>query len=119
MAVKLNNLKAEGEAEMLGDNFKADIDVSSSDLLYESEGQIAEFKSLTFRYKGDVNNYDKMNANVEMSVNDLSFTMDDVTLVNEADLRFISPLNATLSTMDVDFGNSQLALNNMFIDFVG
>jgi hypothetical protein len=45
--------------------------------------------------------------------------MDDVTLVNEADLRFISPLNATLSTMDVEFGNSQLALNNMFIDFIG
>ena len=119
MAVKLNNLKAEGEAEMLGDNVKADIDVSSSDLLYESEGQIAGLKSLTFKYKGDVNNYDNVNGNVEMYVDDLSFTMDDVTLVNEADLRFISPLNATLSTMDVEFGNSQLALNNMFIDFVG
>ena len=119
MAVKLNNLKAEGEAEMLGDNVKADIDVSSSDLLYESEGQIAGLQSLTFKYKGDVNNYDNVNGNVEMSVNDLSFTMDDETLVNEADLRFISPLNATLSTMDVDFGNSQLALNNMFIDFIG
>lgn len=119
MAVKLNNLKAEGEAEMLGDNVKADIDVSSSDLLYESEGQIAGLQSLTFKYKGDVNNYDNVNGNVEMSVNDLSFTMDDETLVNEADLRFISPLNATLSTMDVEFGNSQLALNNMFIDFVG
>lgn len=119
MAVKLNNLKAEGEAEMLGDNVKADIDVSSSDLLYESEGQIAGLQSLTFKYKGDVNNYDNVNGNVEMYVNDLSFTMDDVTLVNEADLRFISPLNATLSTMDVEFGNSQLALNNMFIDFIG
>lgn len=119
MAVKLNNLKAEGEAEMLGDNVKADIDVSSSDLLYESEGQIAGLQSLTFKYKGEVNNYDNVNGNVEMYVNDLSFTMDDVTLVNEADLRFISPLNATLSTMDVEFGNSQLALNNMFIDFIG
>ena len=119
MAVKLNNLKAEGEAEMLGDNVKADIDVSSSDLLYESEGQIAGLQSLSFKYKGDVNNYDNVNGNVEMYVNDLSFTMDDVTLVNEADLRFISPLNATLSTMDVEFGNSQLALNNMFIDFIG
>ena len=119
MAVKLNNLKAEGEAEMLGDNVKADIDVSSSDLLYESEGQIAGLQSLTFKYKGDVNNYDNVNGNVEMYVNDLSFTMDDETLVNEADLRFISPLNATLSTMDVEFGNSQLALNNMFIDFIG
>ena len=119
MAVKLNNLKAEGEAEMLGDNFKADIDVSSSDLLYESEGQIAEFKSLTFRYKGDVNNYDKMNANVEMSVNDLSFVMDDEALVKEADIRFISPFSVTLSTMDVEFGYSQIALNNMFIDLIG
>ena len=119
MAVKLNNLKAEGEAEMLGDNVKADIDVSSSDLLYESEGQIAGLQSLSFKYKGDVNNYDNVNGNVEMYVNDLSFTMDDMTLVNEADLRFISPLNATLSTMDVEFGNSQLALNNMFIDFIG
>ena len=119
MAVKLNNLKAEGEAEMLGDNVKADIDVSSSDLLYESEGQIAGLQSLTFKYKGEVNNYDNVNGNVEMYVNDLSFTMDEVTLVNEADLRFISPLNATLSTMDVEFGNSQLALNNMFIDFIG
>lgn len=119
MAVKLNNLKAEGEAEMLGDNVKAGVKVSSSDLLYESEGQIAGLKSLTFKYKGDVNNYDNVNGNVEIVVNDLSFSMDDETLVNEADIRFISPLNATLSTMDVDFGNSQLALNNMFIDFVG
>ena len=119
MAVKLNNLKAEGEAEMLGDNVKADVKVSSSDLLYESEGQIAGLKSLTFKYKGDVNNYDIVDGNVEMAVNGLSFTMDDETLVNEADIRFISPLNATLSTMDVEFGNSQIALNNMFIDFVG
>lgn len=119
MAVKLNNLKAEGEAEMIGDNVKADIDVSSSDLLYESEGQIAGLKSLAFKYNGDVNNYDNVNGNVEMSVNGLSFTMDDETLVNGVDLRFISPLNATLSTMDVDFGNSQIALNNMFIDFIG
>lgn len=119
MAVKLNNLKAEGEAEMLGDNVKADVKVSSSDLLYESEGQIAGLKSLSFKYKGDVNNYDIVDGNVEMAVNGLSFTMDDETLVNEADIRFISPLNATLSTMDVEFGNSQIALNNMFIDFVG
>ena len=119
MAVKLNNLKAEGEAEMLGDNVKADVKVSSSDLLYESEGQIAGLKSLTFKYKGDVNNYDHVNGNVEITVNDLSFSMDDESLVNEADIRFISPLNATLSTMDVEFGNSQLALNNMFIDFIG
>ena len=119
MAVKLNNLKAEGEAEMLGDNVKADVKVSSSDLLYESEGQIAGLKSLAFKYKGDVNNYDHVNGNVEIAVNDLSFSMDDESLVNEADIRFISPLNATLSTMDVEFGNSQLALNNMFIDFIG
>ena len=119
MAVKLNNLKAEGEAEMLGDNVKADVKVSSSDLLYESEGQIAGLKSLSFKYKGDVNNYDIVDGDVEMAVNGLSFTMDDETLVNEADIRFISPLNATLSTMDVEFGNSQIALNNMFIDFVG
>lgn len=119
MAVKLNNLKAEGEAEMLGDNVKADVKVSSSDLLYESEGQIAGLKSLTFKYKGDVNNYDHVNGNVEITVNDLSFSMDDESLVNEADIRFISPLNATLSTMDVEFGNSQFALNNMFIDFIG
>ena len=119
MAVKLNNLKAEGEAEMLGDNVKADLEVSSSDLLYESEGQIAGLKSLSFKYKGDVNNYDIVDGDVEMAVNGLSFTMDDETLVNEADIRFISPLNATLSTMDVEFGNSQIALNNMFIDFVG
>ena len=119
MAVKLNNLKAEGEAEMFGDNVKADIDVSSSDLLYESEGQIAGFKSLSFKYKGDIANYDKVNANVELAVNDISFVMDDEALVKEADIRFISPLNATLSTMDVEFGNSQVALNNMFVDFVG
>ena len=119
MAVKLNNLKAEGEAEMLGDNVKADVKVSSSDLLYESEGQIAGLKSLAFKYKGNVNNYDHVNGNVEIAVNDLSFSMDDESLVNEADIRFISPLNATLSTMDVEFGNSQLALNNMFIDFIG
>ena len=119
MAVKLNELKAEGVAEMRGDNVKADVKASSSVLFYESEGQRAEYNTLSFKYKGDVNDYDNVSGNVEFAVNGLSFSMDDETLLKDADIRFISPLNATLSTMNVEFGKSQLALNDIVVDFVG
>ena len=119
LAVKLDKLKAEGAMEMIGDDVKADIDLASSVLYYESEGQIAEINSLSLKYKGSINDYDKVNGTVQCAADDLSFVMDDETLVNKADIRFISPLKATLSSMDVEFGNSQFALNNIFIDFVG
>ena len=119
MAVKLNDLKLEGDADMKGDDIKADIEVSSSILFYENAGQIAELNSLDFSFKGDVNNYDIIKGNVEMAVADLSFSMDDELLVNKADIRAIAPLNATLSTMDVELGASQLALNNIFVDMIG
>ena len=119
MAVKLNDLKLEGDADMNGDDIKADIEVSSSILFYENAGQIAELNSLDFSFKGDVNDYDIIKGNVEMAVADLSFSMDDELLVNKADIRAIAPLNATLSTMDVELGASQLALNNIFIDMIG
>jgi hypothetical protein len=54
-----------------------------------------------------------------MAVGDLSFSMDDELLVNKADIRAIAPLNATLSTMDVELSASQLALNNIFVDIIG
>lgn len=119
MAVKLNDLKLEGDADMNGDDIKADIEVSSSILFYENAGQIAELNSLDFRFKGDVNDYDMIKGNVEMAVGDLSFSMDDELLVNKADIRAIAPLNATLSTMDIELGASQLALNNIFVDIIG
>lgn len=119
MAVKLNDLKLEGDADMKGDDIKADIEVSSSILFYENAGQIAELNSLDFSFKGDVNNYDIIKGNVEMAVADLSFSMDDELLVNKADIRAIAPLNATLSTMDIELGASQLALNNIFVDMIG
>ena len=119
MAVKLNDLKLEGDADMNGDDIKADIEVSSSILFYENAGQIAEMNSLDFSFKGDVNNYDVIKGNVEMAVGDLSFSMNDELLVNKADIRAIAPLNATLSTVDVELGASQLALNNIFVDMIG
>lgn len=119
MAVKLDKLKAEGAAEMIGNDVKADIDMASSVLFYESQGQQANIGSLSFKYKGNINNYDKVNGNVQLAINGMSFVMDDVALINNANIRFISPLDATLSTMDVEFGNSQFALNNIFVDFAG
>ena len=119
MAVKLNGLKLEGDAEMCGDDIKADINASSSVLFYESAGQLAELNSFNFKYKGEINDYDIIKGNVELNANDLSFIMDDEQLVNKADVRMIMPLNATLSTMDVELGASQLALNNIFIDLIG
>lgn len=119
MAVNLNDLKLEGDAEMIGDDVTADILVSSSSLLYESGNQTAELTSLSFKYDGDIKNYDNVKGNVELAVNDLSFVMDDETLVDKADIRMISPLDATLSTMDVKLGASQFALNNIFIDLIG
>ena len=119
MTVKLNDLKLEGDATMNGDDIKADIDASSSFLIYESDGQIAELNYFNFKYKGDVNDYDVVKGDAELTINDLSFVMDDEQLVNKADVRAIMPLNATLSAMDVELGASQLALNNIFIDMIG
>ena len=119
MAVKLNDLKLEGDAEMNGDDIKADIDASSSVLFYESDGQLAELNSFNFKYNGDVNNYDVVKGTAEMSISDLSFIMDDEMLVDKADIRMIMPLNATLSTMDIELGASQMALNNIFVDMIG
>ena len=119
MAVKLNDLKLEGDAVMNGDAINADIDASSSVLKYQSTAQLVELNSFNFKYKGDVNNYDVLKGNAELTVDDLSFTMDDERLVNEADIRMIMPINATLSTMDVELGASQLALNNIFVDMIG
>ena len=119
MAVKLNDLKLEGDAEMIGNDIKADINASSSVLNYESEGQIAELNSFNFKYKGDVNDFDAIKGNAEMTVSDLSFIMDDELLVNKADVRMIMPINAILSTMNVELGASQLALNNIFVDMMG
>lgn len=119
MAVKLNDLKLEGDADMYGDDIKADIEASSSFLSYESAGQIAELNSLNLKYKGDFNDYDVVKGNAELTVNDLSFAMDDEKLVDKADVRMIMPLNATLSVMDIELGASQLALNNIFVDLIG
>lgn len=119
MRVKLNNLKFEGDAETIGDNVKADIKASSSILNYETDGQYAEFNNLNIRYDGNVNNYDVVKGNLELSLDDLSFVMDDEKFVDKADVRLITPLDATLSTMKVNLGASQFALNNIFIDFIG
>ena len=119
MAVKLNDLKLEGDADMKGDDIKADIEASSSVLSYENASQIAEFDSFSFKFKGDVNDYDKIKGNAEMSVDDLSFVMEDEQLVNKADVRMILPLDANLSNMDVELGASQIALNNIFINMIG
>ncbi len=119
MAVKLNDLKLEGDAVMNGDDINADIDASSSLLSYQSAGQMAELNSFNFKYKGDFNDYDIIKGNVELTVNDLSFVMDEEQFVNNADIRMIMPLDAALSTMDIELGASQLSLNNIIIDMIG
>ena len=119
MQLKLNDLKIEGDAEMIGENVNADIKASSSFLNYAGDGQYAEFKNLNFMYDGDVNNYDVVKGNMELSLDDLSFVMDDEKFVDKADIRLITPLDVTLSTMYVKLGASQFALNNIFIDFIG
>ena len=119
MQLKLNDLKIEGDAEMIGENVNADMKASSSFLNYAGDGQYAEFKNLNFMYDGDVNNYDVVKGNMELSLDDLSFVMDDEKFVDKADIRLITPLDVTLSTMDVKLGASQFALNNIFIDFIG
>lgn len=119
MAVILHDLKMEGDAEMIGDDVNADVTMSSSKMLYKSGSQTADFGSFNFRYDGSINNYDAVKGNIELAVNDLSFIMDEEVLLDKADIRMISPLDATLSTMDVELGASQFALNNIFIDIIG
>lgn len=119
MYVKLNNLNMEGDAVMNDDDIKADIEASSSIFTYESNGQIADFNSINIKYKGDFNDFDIVKGNVELSINDLSFVMDNENIVDKADFRMIVPVNATLSSMDVQLGASQLAINNIMVDLAG
>ena len=119
MTVRLNNLKVEGDGNMEGDNITADLDVASSAFFYESADMSAQLNAINFKYDGVVNNYDVVKGNVEISLDDITFVMADETYVNEADVRAIMPLNATLSTMDIEFGTSQLALNNIFVNLIG
>ena len=119
LAVKLNDLKMEGDAMMCGDDINADINVSSSYFLYECEGDVAEFNALDLKYKGDFNAYDVVKGDAELTISDLSYSMNNDTLVNKADIKFVAPVNATLSTMDVELGASQLSVNNIILYLVG
>lgn len=119
MNVNLEALKFKGDLNMIGEKIKADIEASSSFLNYEGDGQYAELDNLNLKYNGDVNDFDVVKGNLELGLDDLSFVMEDETYVNKADIRLITPLDATLSTMDVKLGASQLAFNNIFIDIIG
>lgn len=119
MNVNLDALKFKGDVNMIGEKIKADIEASSSFLNYEGDGQYAELSNLNFKYNGDINDLDVVKGNLELGLDDLSFVMDNETYVNKADVRLITPLDATLSTMNVKLGASQLAFNNIFIDMIG
>lgn len=119
MNVNLDALKFKGDVNMIGEKIKADVEASSSFLNYEGDGQYAELSNLNFKYNGDINDLDMVKGNLELGLDDLSFVMDNETYVNKADVRLITPLDATLSTMNVKLGASQLAFNNIFIDMIG
>ena len=119
MNVNLDALKFKGDVNMIGEKIKADVEASSSFLNYEGDGQYAELSNLNFKYNGDINDLDAVKGNLELGLDDLSFVMDNETYVNKADVRLITPLDATLSTMNVKLGASQLAFNNIFIDMIG
>ena len=119
MNVNLDALKFKGDVNMIGKKIKADVEASSSFLNYESDGQYAELSNLNFKYNGDINDLDVVKGNLELGLDDMSFVMDNETYVNKADVRLITPLDATLSTMNVKLGASQLAFNNIFIDMIG
>lgn len=119
MNVNLDALKFKGDVNMIGEKIKADVEASSSFLNYEGDGQYAELSNLNFKYNGDINDLDVVKGNLELGLDDLSFVMDNETYVNKADVRLITPLDATLSTMNVKLGASQLAFNNIFIDMIG
>ena len=119
MTVKLNNLKVEGDGKMEGDDITADLDVATSAFFYESDSMSVHLNAAGFSYNGLVNDYDVIKGNVEVSLDDITFVMADETYVNNADVRVIMPLDATLSTMDIELGASQLALNNIFVNLIG
>lgn len=119
MAVKLNDLKLEGDVDMIDDDLKADVMASSSSFLYESDGQMAAFDAFAFKYDGDIVDYDAVKGNVELSLDNLSFAMENEKMLDNADVRMIVPLDATLSTMNVEFGMSQFALNDIFVNLLG
>lgn len=119
MNVNLDALKFKGDVNMIGEKIKADVEASSSFLNYEGDGQYAELSNFNFKYNGDINDLDVVKGNLELGLDDLSFVMDNETYVNKADVRLITPLDATLSTMNVKLGASQLAFNNIFIDMIG
>lgn len=119
MDVSISGLAANGDVDIVGEIIKADVDLSSSALVYESMGQYAELNAMNFKYKGDINDFDLLNSTVEMSVDDLSFLMDNEKLLDKADIAMISPLKLNLNSLDVEMGASQLAFNSILLDFIG
>ena len=119
MTVKLRDLKVGGDGNMEGDDIIADLNVATSTLFFESDDMSAQLSAIDFKYDGAVNDYDVVKGNAEISLDDIVFVMNGETYVDKDDVRVIMPLNATLSTMDIEFGASQLALNNIFINLIG
>mgnify|MGYP003305432932 CR=1 FL=1 len=120
MAVRLDEFKVEGDGEMIGDDVKAKLKLSSSTLSYESAEQLAVMNSVNVAYAGDINNnFDHIDGSVTLSLDDMSFSLGNELLLNKADINVKLPLNATLSTMDIELGESQLALNNIVVDLIG
>lgn len=119
MNVRIDDLKINGDADMEGDNITADINVATSVLSYESDGMSAQLNAANLNYDGKFNNYDVVDGNAEINLDDVTLVMGDETYVDNADVRAIMPLNATLSTMDIELGASQLALNNILVNLIG
>lgn len=119
IVVKLNDLKIEGDANCLSDDIKADVSVSSSSLLYEGGDQSVQYKTLSFRYKGDVNKLDIIKGDVELTLTDLSATMANEQLLDEADIALMIPIDASLESKDFEFKASRITFNDVIIDMIG
>lgn len=119
LAVKLENIKLEGDANIEGEDIKADIMASSSDLLFANTDQKVELASLNVDYDGDVKDYDIINGNFKMSLNDLSMLVAEEQILEKADLDLIVPVNAVISTMDFNLGQSRMSFNDMVFNLMG
>lgn len=119
VAVKLENIKLEGDANVAGDDIKADIKASSSDLMFANADQKVDLASLNFDFEGDVKDYDVINGNLKMGLGNLNVLMAEEKMLHEANLNLAVPVNAVLSTMDFKLGQSSMSFNDMFFYLVG
>ncbi len=122
MKFAVNNVTVDGKIGMRGDDIKADVMVGTGALAFLMQGEndiAAGFNSFKIKYIGDVNNYDFIKGDAEMSINGMNVVMDGEQYIDNTNISFKSPLACDLEKGDANFETSELRFNDIIISFMG